>query len=269
MLFQITYQDKTTKTDIIEDDALEKILKTLTTLSLKVDSMGNEIEKLKTNEVKLKFEAMTQIKAQAVGLCYGKKWQRLTISQDVVDLYKANGITNMGVPDPIPETLIALKGSNIGIILSIPNDNLQALTDPNEAYKWVVDNVISYIAQQVITKFRLQNRVKVSTNIENRLLVNTILPSESIFRKDVSSSINPIIEFLKQNNASLLANFYPYSAYIREPDRIGLRYALFTKPKANPSGYYNLFDAMLDSVYYAIENAGGGNNMEIIVSGSG
>ncbi|KAM3398423.1 hypothetical protein P3S68_001938 [Capsicum galapagoense] len=26
---------------------------------------------------------------------------------------------------------------------------------------------------------------------------------------------------------------------------------------------------MLDSVYYAIENAGGGNNMEIIVSGSG
>lgn len=123
--------------------------------------------------------------------------------------------------------------------------------------------------QQVITKFRLQNRVKVSTNIENRLLVNTILPSESIFRKDVSSSINPIIDFLKQNNASLLANFYPYSAYIREPDRIGLRYALFTKPKANPSGYYNLFDAMLDSVYYAIENAGGGNNMEIIVSGSG
>lgn len=97
--------------------------------------------------------------AQAVGLCYGKKWQRLTISQDVVDLYKANGITNMGVPDPIPETLIALKGSNIGIILSIPNDNLQALTDPNEAYKWVVDNVISYIAQVKIRYISVGNEI--------------------------------------------------------------------------------------------------------------
>ncbi|PHU11765.1 hypothetical protein BC332_18695 [Capsicum chinense] len=56
---KITYQDKATQTDIIEDDALEKILKTLTTLSLKVESMDNEIEKLKTNEVKLKSEAMT------------------------------------------------------------------------------------------------------------------------------------------------------------------------------------------------------------------
>ena len=50
---QITYQDKATQTDIIEEDTLEKILNTLTTLSMKVDSMGNEIEKLKTNEVKL------------------------------------------------------------------------------------------------------------------------------------------------------------------------------------------------------------------------
>ena len=59
MLLQITYQDKATQTDIVEEDTLEKILNTLTTLSMKVDSMGNEIEKLKTNEVKLKSEAMT------------------------------------------------------------------------------------------------------------------------------------------------------------------------------------------------------------------
>ena len=69
MSLQITYQDKATQTDIIEDDALEKILKTLTTLSLKVDSMGNELEKLKTNEVKLKSEVMTQITQQCAELC--------------------------------------------------------------------------------------------------------------------------------------------------------------------------------------------------------
>ena len=57
MLLQITYQDKATLTDIIEEDTLEKILNTLTTLSMKVDSMGNEIEKLKTNEDNLKSKA--------------------------------------------------------------------------------------------------------------------------------------------------------------------------------------------------------------------
>ena len=61
MLLQITYQDKATQTEIIEEDTLEKILNTLTTLSMKVDSMGNEIEKLKTNEVKVKSKTMNQL----------------------------------------------------------------------------------------------------------------------------------------------------------------------------------------------------------------
>ena len=61
MLLQITYQDKATQTNITEDDTLEKILKTLTTLSMKVDSMGSKIEKLKTNEVKLKSIATNQL----------------------------------------------------------------------------------------------------------------------------------------------------------------------------------------------------------------
>ena len=61
MLLQITYQDKATQTEILEEDTLEKILNTLTTLSMKVDSMGNEIEKLKTNEGKLKSIATNQL----------------------------------------------------------------------------------------------------------------------------------------------------------------------------------------------------------------
>ena len=69
MSLQITYQDKATQTDRIEDDSLEKILKTLTTLSMKVDSMGNEIEKLKTNEVKLNSKAMNQLTYQCAELC--------------------------------------------------------------------------------------------------------------------------------------------------------------------------------------------------------
>ncbi|KAM3379454.1 hypothetical protein P3S68_011868 [Capsicum galapagoense] len=69
MLLQITYQDKAIQTNIIEEDTLEKILNTLTTLSMKVDSMGNEIEKLKTNEVKLKSIVTNQLTQQCAELC--------------------------------------------------------------------------------------------------------------------------------------------------------------------------------------------------------
>ncbi|KAM3359177.1 hypothetical protein P3S68_022110 [Capsicum galapagoense] len=92
MLFQITYQDKDTQIDIIKEDALEKILKTLTTLSLKVDSMSNEIEKLKTNEVKLKFEAMTQITQQCAELCRSEDNKIPEIKGDIGTLQKIHNV---------------------------------------------------------------------------------------------------------------------------------------------------------------------------------
>ncbi|WMV33043.1 hypothetical protein MTR67_026428 [Solanum verrucosum] len=46
MLLQITYQDKVTQTE--KENTIEDILKVITTLCIKVDSMDNEIQKLKT-----------------------------------------------------------------------------------------------------------------------------------------------------------------------------------------------------------------------------
>ncbi|KAG5595077.1 hypothetical protein H5410_036309 [Solanum commersonii] len=60
MLLQITYHDKATQTETEEENTIEKILKVITTLSTKVDSMDNEIQKLKTNEDNLKSKASQQ-----------------------------------------------------------------------------------------------------------------------------------------------------------------------------------------------------------------
>ncbi|WMV49798.1 hypothetical protein MTR67_043183 [Solanum verrucosum] len=57
MLLQITYHDKSTQTETEEEDTSEKILKAITTLCTKVDSINNEIQKLKTNEDNLKSKA--------------------------------------------------------------------------------------------------------------------------------------------------------------------------------------------------------------------
>ncbi|WMV25220.1 hypothetical protein MTR67_018605 [Solanum verrucosum] len=43
---KITYQNKTTQTE--KENTIEEILKAITTLCIKVDSMDNEIQKLKT-----------------------------------------------------------------------------------------------------------------------------------------------------------------------------------------------------------------------------
>ncbi|WMV58501.1 hypothetical protein MTR67_051886 [Solanum verrucosum] len=60
MLLQITYHDKATQTETEEEDTIEKILKAITTLCTKVDSMDNEIQKLKTDEINLKSKASQQ-----------------------------------------------------------------------------------------------------------------------------------------------------------------------------------------------------------------
>ncbi|KAG5598774.1 hypothetical protein H5410_030144 [Solanum commersonii] len=60
MLLQITYHDKATQTETEDNDTIEKILKAITTLCTKVDSMDNEIQKLKTNEDNLKSKASQQ-----------------------------------------------------------------------------------------------------------------------------------------------------------------------------------------------------------------
>ncbi|KAM3341479.1 hypothetical protein P3S68_026445 [Capsicum galapagoense] len=93
MLLQITYQDKAIQTDITEEDTLEKILKTLTTLSLKVDSMKNEIEKLKTNEDKLKSIAISQPHDyKDAELCRSEDIKNPELKRDVGTLHKTHNV---------------------------------------------------------------------------------------------------------------------------------------------------------------------------------
>ncbi|KAG5579817.1 hypothetical protein H5410_050444 [Solanum commersonii] len=56
-MHQIAYQDKATQTE--KESTIEEILKGIATLCILVDSMDNEIQKLKTNEDNLKSKAST------------------------------------------------------------------------------------------------------------------------------------------------------------------------------------------------------------------
>ncbi|KAI3743537.1 hypothetical protein L1987_61247 [Smallanthus sonchifolius] len=239
--------------------------------------------------------------AQSVGVCYGRNGYGLPSERDVVRLYQRNNITRMRIYDPHQPTLEALRGTNIELMIGVPNDRLQSLNDQNAANIWVRDNIqrypnvrFRYIAvgnnvdpnngnsryvpfvlramQNVHNAVRaagLGNQIKVSTATYTGLLWSSFPPSIGAFRDNVRGFIEPIIRFLSQNNLPMFANIYPYYA---NPNS-NLPFALFTatQPVVIDNGgrqYFNLFDAMLDAHYAAQARLGGGN-VEIVVSESG
>ncbi|XP_076947652.1 glucan endo-1,3-beta-glucosidase, acidic-like [Bidens hawaiensis] len=240
--------------------------------------------------------------AQAVGVCYGRNGDGLPSEGDVVSLYQANGITKMRIYDPHQPTLEALKGTNIELMIGVPNDALQSLNDQNAANTWVRDNIqnyypdvkFKYIAvgnevdpdkesgqyipfllpairniHSAITSANLGAQIKVSTATYTGLLKSSSPPSNGAFKDNAQGFIGPIVQFLAQNNLPMLANIYPYFS---DPGS-NLPYALFTATQPvvdDPNGrrYSNLFDAILDA-HYAAQAPLGGENVEIVVSESG
>ncbi|XP_020600039.1 glucan endo-1,3-beta-glucosidase-like [Phalaenopsis equestris] len=250
----------------------------------------------------LSFIVSVPRQVESIGVCYGRQGDNLPPANEVVELYKSYGIGGIRLYDNNHDVLEALRGSNIPVIIDVLESDLTVMaSDPAAASGWVNDNIqpfspdvnFRYIAvgnelipgshpqdilpamqnlQNALVSVGLQDRIKVSTSVSTNVLGNSYPPSAGTFSSNILPILQPIVAFLSANDAPLLVNVYPYFSYIGNPDSISLDYALFTSPAPvvidGQLQYQNLFDAIIDALFSALENVGGGD-VNLVVSETG
>ncbi|KAM0931555.1 hypothetical protein ACQ4PT_000259 [Festuca glaucescens] len=235
----------------------------------------------------------------SIGVCNGVLGNNLPSPADVVKLYRSKGITAMRIYAPESNVLRALSGTGIGLLMDVPNESITAFaSSPSAAAAWVKANVQPYpgvsfryiaVGNEIMDVDAQKNilpamknldaalaaahlgGIKVSTALRFDVFTDTFPPSSGVFADD--DFMDPIAEYLENTGAPLLANVYPYFAYVGDTTNIHLDYATFqpgttVTDDGNGLTYTSLFDAMVDSIYAALEDSGR-PGVKVVVSETG
>lgn len=166
----------------------------------------------------------------------------------VVQMLQDNGIKKVKLFDADENTLKALAGSDIEVMVAIPNNMLAIMNDYDAAKRWVDKNVsrynfdggvnIKYVAvgnepflasyngsfinttlpalqniQNALNDAGIGDKIKatvpLNADVYNSPSSNPV-PSTGRFRADISDVMTQMVQFFKQNNASFTVNIYPF-----------------------------------------------------------
>ncbi|CAL5023361.1 unnamed protein product [Urochloa decumbens] len=240
------------------------------------------------------------------GINYGRIADNLPAPTDVVRLLKLAKIRNVKIYDADHNVLDAFRGSNLNLVIAIPNEFLKDMAaNPSKAMDWLNENVQPYhpssrivgitvgnevlgggdagLAEALVgavsnvhdalRMLRLDRDIELSTPHSEAVFANSYPPSACVFKDDLMVYLRPLLDFFSKTGAPFYVNAYPFLAYMSDPSHIDINYALFkpnsgiVDPKTNLH-YDNMFEAQLDAAYFALE-AAGYPGMEVRVAETG
>ncbi|KAL3521792.1 hypothetical protein ACH5RR_014626 [Cinchona calisaya] len=236
----------------------------------------------------------------------GVNWGTLSLHKmsptTVVNLFKDNKIEKVKLFEADPDSMKALMGSGIEVMVGIPNDMLPLLsTSTSAADLWVSQNVsrymvkgganIKYVAvgnepflasysgqyqsyvvpalmnlQQSMAKANLAGIIKLVVPC-NADAYESSLPSQGAFRPELTQIMTQLVSFLSSNGSPFVVNIYPFLSLYGNSD-FPQDYAFFEGTTHSvtdgPNVYYNAFDGNFDTLVSALSKIGYGQ-MPIIV----
>ncbi|XP_023519706.1 glucan endo-1,3-beta-glucosidase 11-like [Cucurbita pepo subsp. pepo] len=230
--------------------------------------------------------------ATSLGINYGQIGNNLPPPDKVLDMLTALRITKVRIYDTNPQVLSAFANSKVDLIVTIENQMLAELTNPQQALQWVTARIKPYVPATRITEIAVGNEVfsendmtlvetlvpamlsihaaltqlglsfiKLSTPSSLAVLEESYPPSAGSFKPEITGIMTQFLEFLSRTKAPFWINAYPYFAYKDDPNGIPLEYVLFNP---NPGmvdpftrlHYDNMLYAQADAVYFAMAKMG-------------
>ncbi|KAF7840477.1 Glucan endo-1,3-beta-glucosidase 14 [Senna tora] len=239
------------------------------------------------------------------GINYGQVADNLPPPAKVVELLTSLKLTKARIYDTNPQVLSAFANSNIELIVTVENEILNQLDDPEQALQWVNTHIKPFLPDTKITGIQVGNEVFTDdditliqylvpavTNIHNAIsqlgistnilvtspsslavLESSYPPSNGSFKGEIADIMTQFLSFLSTTKSPFWINAYPFFAYKDDPSEIPLEYALFNPnpgmvdPVTNLH-YDNMLYAMVDAVVFAISKMGF-DGIEVKVSETG
>ncbi|GAB2282955.1 hypothetical protein Dimus_017489 [Dionaea muscipula] len=252
-------------------------------------------------------EVLLVVAGTAAGGGLGVNWGNIASDplnpHIVVRMLMDNGIKKAKLFDSDHWTVDSLAGTGIEVMIAIPNNQLDHLTNYGNAKDWVKKNVtvhirdggvdIRYVAvgnEPFLTSYNgsfLTTTLPALKNIQKALEEHDLgdrikavvphnadvyqspsnIPSQGVFRSDIKDLMVDMVKFLKEKKSPFLVNIYPFLSLYQNPD-FPTDFAFFDgaqKPiDDNGKTYTNVFDANFDTLLWTLKKAGVGD-LKIIV----
>lgn len=227
-----------------------------------------------------------------VGINIGTDLSDLPSPEQVVAILRSHQIEHVRLFDADNHLLSALSDTGIEVMVSVTNEEVLGIgQSPATAASWINRNVAAFVPSTNITAIavgsevlstiphagpvlvpamnhlhkalvssNLNYQIKVSTPMSMDLIPKPFPPSAATFNTSWNSTINEILDFLRNTNSFFMLNAYPYFGYVQSSGIFPIEYALFqplspVKQIVDPNTlfhYDSMFDAMVDAAYNSI-----------------